>query len=66
MRKARVKRFALYMINSYDGQSRCRISCYPQQKWNYCTDGVDAILERNGIKFWIPKEEFEQGWEVIE
>ena len=66
MRKARVKRFALYMINSYDGQSRCHINCYPQQRWNYCTDGVDVILERNGIKFWIPKEEFEQGWEVIE
>ena len=66
MGKARVKSYVMYMIQTFDGQARCQISCYPQQKWNYYTDGTDVMLERNGIKLWISKEDFEQRWKVIE
>lgn len=66
MGKARVKSYVMYMIQTFDGQAKCQINCYPQQKWDYCIGSDEVILERNGIKLWIPKEDFEQRWKVIE
>lgn len=67
MFKTRPKMFVMYRIATFDNKAECYIYCHPQQRWVAKFKSDNKVeLSRKNITFIIPKEDFENRWNVIE
>lgn len=66
MGKSKAKMCITYRIATFDGNVEFYVHCRPQQRWKYSVEKSKVKLSRNEIDMYIPKEEFEQSWEVLE
>lgn len=64
--RARVKSHVLYRISSFLGDAKVYIDCWPQQRWEYSTEKGLVRLERKGLVLYLPKEDFEKRWIIVD
>lgn len=64
--KARPKEAATYTVRTFIGDAEVRISCFPQQIWEYRESTGEVTVSRKNISLTIQKEEFEKHWKVVE
>lgn len=52
---------------TYTFSNFCKITIYPQQKWEFYTDDISTmvILENHNVRIVLRKEEFDEDWKKI-